>query len=63
MNKGGDLMFLRVISSGSSGNCYLLDDGEQILVLESGVPFKLVKEVIGYQTSKIVGVLSSHEHG
>lgn len=56
-------MKLKVIGSGSSGNCYLLDDGEHILVLEAGMPFAEVKESIDYQTSKIVGVLSSHEHG
>lgn len=56
-------MKLKVIGSGSSGNCYLLDDGEQILVIEAGLPFAEVKEAIDYQTSRIVGVLSSHEHG
>lgn len=56
-------MKLKVIGSGSSGNCYLLDDGEEILVLEAGMPFAEVKEAIDYQTSRIVGVLSSHEHG
>ena len=60
---GGDVMKLKVIGSGSSGNCYLLDDGEQILIIECGIPFKEVKESIEYQTSRIVGVLSSHEHG
>ncbi len=59
----GDCMKLKVIGSGSSGNCYLLDDGEQILIIEAGIPFSDVKESIDYQTSRIVGVLSSHEHG
>lgn len=56
-------MKLKVLGSGSSGNCYLLDDGEQILIIEAGIPFDEVKEAIDYQVSKIVGVLSSHEHG
>ena len=56
-------MFLRVLGSGSSGNCYLLESENEVLVVEAGVPFKEVKEAIDYQTSKIVGVLSSHEHG
>lgn len=56
-------MKMTVIGSGSSGNCYLLDDGEQILVIEAGVPFSEVKEAIYYRVSRIVGVLSSHEHG
>ena len=56
-------MFMKVLGSSSSGNCYLLDSGKEVLVIEAGVPFADVKEAIGYQTSKIVGVLSSHEHG
>lgn len=56
-------MFMKTINSGSAGNCYLLKSENEILVLEAGVPFAKVKEAIGYQTSKIVGVLSSHEHG
>lgn len=56
-------MKLKVIGSGSSGNCYLLDDGRHVLVIEAGLPFKEVKEAIDYETSRIVGVLSSHEHG
>lgn len=55
-------MKLKVIATGSSGNCYLLDDGKEILIIECGVPFAEVKEAIDYQTSRIVGVLSSHEH-
>lgn len=56
-------MFMKTIGSGSSGNCYILDSGKEILVLEAGVPFSDVKEIIDYQTSRIIGVLSSHEHG
>lgn len=56
-------MILKVLGSGSSGNCYLLDSGEEILIIEAGIPFAEVKEAIDYQTSRIVGVLSTHEHG
>ena len=55
-------MKLKVIGSGSDGNCYLLDDGVQILIIEAGVSFREVKEAINYEVSRIVGVLSSHEH-
>lgn len=56
-------MKMKVIGSGSSGNCYILDSGKEILVIEAGIPFGQVKEAIDYQTERIVGVLSSHEHG
>lgn len=57
------MLKLKTIGSGSSGNCYVLDDGEHILILEAGVPFTEVKEVIDYEVSRIACVLSSHEHG
>lgn len=55
-------MKMTVLGSGSSGNCYLLDDGKEILVIEAGIPFEEVKKAIDYQVSRIVGVLSSHSH-
>lgn len=55
-------MLLKVIKSGSSGNCYLLDGDSECLVLEVGVPFKEVKKVLDFNISKIVGVCLSHEH-
>lgn len=57
------MFMMKTIGSGSSGNCYVLESGKEILILESGISFAEVKEAIDYQTSKIVGVLSSHEHG
>lgn len=57
-----ETMKMTVLGSGSSGNCYLLDDGKEILIIEAGVPFAEVKEAIDFQTSRIVGVLSSHSH-
>lgn len=56
------MFMLKTINSGSSGNCYILDSGKEILILEAGVPFASVKKAIDYQTSRIVGVLSSHSH-
>ena len=55
-------MKLKALGSSSSGNCYLLDDGKQILILEAGVPFSDVKEAIDYQTNRIVAVIYTHSH-
>ena len=55
-------MQLRCLGSSSSGNCYLLENETECLVLEAGLPFKEVKKVLDFNTSKIVGVLVSHEH-
>lgn len=56
-------MKLRVLASGSSGNCYLLDGGDEILMLECGIRFSEVKQAIDFQVSRIVGCLITHEHG
>jgi phosphoribosyl 1,2-cyclic phosphodiesterase len=54
---------LRVFGSSSRGNCYIIENEKSILVLEAGLPFKMVKPVIDFKISKIIGVLVSHEHG
>jgi phosphoribosyl 1,2-cyclic phosphodiesterase len=56
-------MQLRCLGSSSSGNCYLLENETECLVLEAGLPFKKVKEALTFDVLKIVGVLITHEHG
>lgn len=55
-------MKLTVLGSGSSGNCYLLHNEKECLVIEAGVPVIEVKKALDFQISKIVGVIVSHEH-
>lgn len=55
-------MQLRIIGSGSSGNCYLLDNGKEALMIECGMRFDKVKESVGFDISRIKGALVSHEH-
>lgn len=56
-------MELIVLGSNSAGNCYILQDGTEALVIECGVPFLGVKQALNYNIRKIVGVLVTHEHG
>lgn len=56
-------MKLTILGSSSKGNCYLLDDGEQCLVLECGISFKQVKQALNFDVMRVVGALVSHEHG
>jgi phosphoribosyl 1,2-cyclic phosphodiesterase len=56
-------MKLKVLGSSSSGNCYILDNGKEALVLEAGVPFAEVKKALDFDISRIVACLVSHEHG
>lgn len=55
-------MKIQCISSGSKGNCYLVDDGAHRILLECGVPFKKIQKSIGYITSSIGGCFITHEH-
>jgi len=54
---------LKVVGTGSGGNCYLLTVNNQTLVIEAGVNFTKVKKALNFDLSKVVGVLVSHEHG
>lgn len=54
---------LKVVGTGSGGNCYLLTVNGQTLVIEAGVNFKSVKKALNFDLSGVVGVLVSHEHG
>jgi Metal-dependent hydrolases of the beta-lactamase superfamily I len=55
-------MRLRVLGSSSKGNCYLLYNDSEVLVIEAGVKFSAIKEALNFDFSKVVGVLCTHEH-
>lgn len=56
-------MKLKVIGSGSKGNCYLLYNNSEGLILEAGVPFKEVLRATKGKTSHLKACLITHEHG
>lgn len=55
-------MKIKVLASGSSGNCYLLQDKEETLILECGIRYKQILEGLDYDLSNVVGCLVTHEH-
>ena len=55
-------MKLTVIGSGSSGNCYLLDSGTQVLIVEAGCQFKEIKKALNFDITPIAGCIVSHRH-
>lgn len=55
-------MKLKVLGSGSSGNCYILDNEDECLILDAGVPIDVVKQALDFNIKKIVGVVASHSH-
>ena len=56
-------MVLKVLGSGSSGNCYILESDTEALIIEAGLQLKEVKIALGFNIRKIVGVVVSHSHG
>ena len=55
-------MILKCLGSGSSGNCYLLENETECLIIEAGLPFLEVKKALDFNIRKIVGVVVSHIH-
>lgn len=56
-------MLLKVVGTGSSGNTYVLENENEILILDAGCRIKNVLKSIDYKVCKIRGVLITHEHG
>ena len=56
------MLNLKIISTGSKGNCYLLSTENETLVLDCGVPIKDIKKALDFNISRICGVLCSHGH-
>ncbi len=56
-------MTLTIIGSNSAGNCYVLQNENEALILECGMPFKEAQKALDFNTEKVVGALVSHEHG
>ena len=55
-------MQLKIISSSSAGNCYLLCAANETLIIECGVKIMQIKQALNFDLSNTVGVLVSHEH-
>lgn len=55
-------MRLQVASTGSQANCYLLEAGTEVLILDAGLP---VRKMLPYikDFRSVVGCLVTHEHG
>ncbi|GAA0076154.1 MBL fold metallo-hydrolase [Clostridium sp. CTA-5] len=53
---------IKVVATGSTGNSYIIQAGEEILLLELGINFKNIKKALNYDLSKVVGALVTHEH-
>ena len=48
---------LKVINSGSSGNCYIITCNNEKLILDCGMPIKEIKKGLNWNVKDAVGVL------
>lgn len=55
-------MDIKVIASGSSGNAYIIGDGETSLLLDAGIPFKALQVASSFRLRSIDGCLITHTH-
>lgn len=55
-------MQIEVLGTGSAGNCYKVEIGSATLLLECGLPFKVIQRKLGFKLSDIDACLVTHEH-
>lgn len=55
-------MDIKIIASGSAGNCYKVSNKDTTLLIECGIPYKKIQQALNFKTTDIDGVLVSHEH-
>lgn len=56
-------LIIKILATGSSGNCYHLKYGDNELLIEAGIPVTKIKTALGFKLSNIDGCLCSHHHG
>lgn len=56
-------MDIKVIGSGSSGNCCRISDGHTAILLDAGLPYKTILKGCNFSTADVAGALISHSHG
>lgn len=55
-------MQITVLGSSSSGNGYVIQNGEEAIILEAGIAISAVKKALGYNIKKVNGCFISHAH-
>lgn len=55
-------MKINVMATGSSGNCYSLEHGDDCILLDAGVSIDTIYKNLGDKFQHLKGVLLSHEH-
>lgn len=56
-------MNIEVLASSSSGNAYIVDDGDTALLLDAGITLKEMQIKSSFRVNRVTACLLSHEHG
>jgi len=56
-------MILTILGSSSAGNCYILSNENESLIIEAGININDIKIGLDFKLDKLLGCLVSHEHG
>ena len=56
-------MNIEVLASSSSGNAYIVDDGDTVLLLDAGIRFKDMQIKSNFGVNRVSACFVSHEHG
>ena len=56
------MVIIKALASSSSGNAYLVSDGNTPLLLDAGIPFAAIRQKLDFGVSRLAGCLISHEH-
>jgi phosphoribosyl 1,2-cyclic phosphodiesterase len=55
-------MKLKVLGSSSAGNCYILQNETEALILEAGISMPQIKKALDFNLSKAVAAIVTHSH-
>lgn len=55
-------MELKILGSSSKGNGYVLEAKNEALIIEAGVKLLEAKKAVGFNISKVVGCIVTHQH-
>ena len=54
---------IKILGSSSSGNSYIYEVDNEILLIELGIKFKDIKKALDFDLSKVKGSIITHSHG
>lgn len=53
---------IKILATGSKGNCYIIEDGGKRIMIDPGIPIKEIRKKCDFNLSSIDVCLVSHEH-